>query len=75
MEMSTSLTHLPGTQAQGQRVASTWPGPWPFRPGVWNSRAEPRLTCRGSLLRLWVHLGSSGLEGERLCSLLFLQLP
>lgn len=66
MEMSTSLTRIsqepkPGA-ASGFHVAR-------------KSGVEPRLTCRGSLLRLWVHLGSSGLEGERLCSLVFLQLP
>lgn len=33
------------------------------------------LTCGRSLLRLWVHLGSTGLEGQCLCSLLLLQLP
>ena len=33
------------------------------------------LTCGRSLLRLRVPLGSPGLEGESLCSLLLLQLP
>lgn len=64
----------PGTPGRGQRVAPVQ-AQGHGRPGAWDNGAELGLTCRRSVLGLWVHLCPAGLEGQRLCSLLLLQLP